>query len=58
MGPTWVLSAPDGPHVGPVNLAVRDYQPYMKFEIHADFDVQGLYLNSLPANVEINAKGR
>ena len=24
MGPTWVLSAPDGPHVGPMNLAVRD----------------------------------
>ena len=23
MGPTWVLSAPDGPHVGPVNLAIR-----------------------------------
>ena len=22
MGPTWVLSAPDGPHVGPMNLAV------------------------------------
>ena len=21
MGPTWVLSAPDGPHVGPMNLA-------------------------------------
>ena len=20
--PTWVLSAPDGPHVGPINLAV------------------------------------
>ena len=20
--PTWVLSAPDGPHVGPMNLAV------------------------------------
>ena len=20
MGPTWVLSAPDGPHVGPMNL--------------------------------------
>ena len=19
MGPTWVLSAPDGPHVGPIN---------------------------------------
>ena len=24
MGPTWVLSAPDGPHVGPMNLAFRD----------------------------------
>ena len=24
MGPTWVLSALDGPHVGPMNLAVRD----------------------------------
>ena len=23
IGPTWVLSAPDGPHVGPMNLAVR-----------------------------------
>ena len=25
MGPTWVLSAPSGPHVGPMNLATRDY---------------------------------
>ena len=24
MGPTWVLSAPDGPHVGPMNLAITD----------------------------------
>ena len=23
MGPIWVLSAPDGPHVGPMNLAIR-----------------------------------
>ena len=23
MGPTWFLSAPDGPHVGPMNLAIR-----------------------------------
>ena len=27
MGPTWVLSAPDGPHVGPTNLAIRDEFP-------------------------------
>ena len=24
MGPTWVLSALDGPHVGPLNLAIRE----------------------------------
>ena len=24
MGSTWVLSAPDGPYVGPINLALRD----------------------------------
>ena len=23
MGPIWVLSAPDGPHIGPMNLAIR-----------------------------------
>ena len=23
MGPTWVLLAPDGPHIGPMNLAIR-----------------------------------
>ena len=23
MGSTWVLSAPDGPNVGPMNLAIR-----------------------------------
>ena len=24
VGPTWALSAPDGPHVGPLNLAIRN----------------------------------
>ena len=28
MGPTWVLSAPDGSLVGPMNLAIRDIYPY------------------------------
>ena len=23
MGPTWVLSTPGGPHVGPINLAIK-----------------------------------
>ena len=26
MGPTWVLSAPDGPHVGRINLVIRDHK--------------------------------
>ena len=25
MGPTWVLPVPDGPHVGPMNFAIRGY---------------------------------
>ena len=29
MGPTWVLSAPYGPHVGPINLAVIE-----RFKVH------------------------
>ena len=24
VGPTWILSAPDVPHIGPMNLAIRD----------------------------------
>ena len=24
LGPTWVLLAPDGPHVGPMNFAIWD----------------------------------
>ena len=27
MGPTWVLSAPDGPHVGPMNLVTESVVP-------------------------------
>ena len=28
MGPIWVLSAPGGPHAGPMNLAIWDYMQY------------------------------
>ena len=33
MGPTLVLSAPDGPHVGPMNLAIRVAKPKQKLSI-------------------------
>ena len=39
MGPTWALSAPDGPHVGPMNLAIWGPLPnHGNFETpHATF---------------------
>ena len=33
MGPTWVLSVPDGPHVGPMNLAIRVVFIIVMYEI-------------------------
>ena len=30
MGPTWVLSAPDGPNVGPMNIAIRVFMQLQK----------------------------
>ena len=35
MGPTWVLSVPNGPHVGPMNLAFR-VQKVMDISRHGD----------------------
>ena len=34
MGPTWVLSAPDRPHVSPMNLAIR-VQTHVKLELQS-----------------------
>ena len=31
MGSTWILSAPGGPHIGPMNLAIRDDITLAKF---------------------------
>ena len=51
MGPTWVLSAPDGPHVGPTNLAIRDgkrfqiilrlHDPSLKTHVSVKVSVHG-----------------
>ena len=36
MGPTWVLSAPGGPHAGPTNLAIRASLFYgMQLSLHS-----------------------
>ena len=36
MGSIWVLPAPDGPHVGPINLAIRDSIGWT-YTIHANY---------------------
>ena len=33
MGPTWVLSAPDGPHVVPMKLATRVVACFMAAQV-------------------------
>ena len=35
MGLTWVLSAPDGPHIGPMNLAISDMLVSMSLSVSA-----------------------
>ena len=44
MGPTWYLSAPIGPHVGPMNLAIRGYYRWMnRISRHNFHDWNGSY---------------
>ena len=43
MGPTWVLLAPDGPHVAPMNLAIRvTHGSYFVFLVHQSFALLAL----------------
>ena len=39
MGPTWVLSAPDGPHIGPMNLVIRGQMEKMALHIYLQYHV-------------------
>ena len=59
MGPTWVLSAPDGPHVGAMKLAIRD--TYLTHLVPAANDLakpwaighqQPRYRSSLHVNID------
>ena len=43
MGPTWVLSAPDGPHDGPMYLAIREGYIFHSYSIEATLKVPGTY---------------
>ena len=50
MGPTWVLAAPDGPHVGPMSLAIRKvhWRIYVSLGLNElKWDVNGSFLSTL-----------
>ena len=62
MEPTWVLSAPDGPHVGPMNLAIRETtvglcnkrypsETDLKLNFHESF-----FAHNIPLNHPIDSK--
>ena len=40
MGPTWALSVPDGPHVGPMNLAIRVLIQKSEYRLHGFYDTE------------------
>ena len=40
MGHTWVLSSPGGPHVGPMNLAIRDDKQRVLMHGHQGWNVR------------------
>ena len=48
MGPTWVLLAPDRPHVGPMNLAIRDLAAIKKDKINGFHLVLGIIFLETP----------
>ena len=52
MGPTWVLSAPDGPHVGLMNLAIRVCKcaiPYWRWRKKIKINITSKVWKHLPA---------
>ena len=55
MEPTWVQSAPAGPHVGPLNLAIRDaYAPLDPDESRWQFLMAAGYVKRRRPYVQIN----
>ena len=55
MGPTWVLSAPVGPHVGPVNLAIKE--DAMKSRFHTSWRNILKATKHLAMNIDKNNRG-
>ena len=45
MGPTWVLSVPDGPDVGPMSLAIRE-----PTDLKTGYQIPGVWWNTVSMN--------
>ena len=68
MGPIWVLSAPDGPHVGPMNLAIGNgfvwfclfwsYQPFSNDTREASTYISENHFNGTKKTSELIITGR
>ena len=48
MGPTWVLSAPGGPHVGPMNLAIWGVQRWQPLRGNTSYVLERLGQHGSP----------
>ena len=48
MGPIWLLSAPDGPHVGPRNLAIRGCSLRYELLSSSDLSIDSLWTTNQP----------
>ena len=59
MGPTWVLPVPDGPHVGPMNLATRDIHPMFTLNAvnHIEVTCMLPFLDRRHGFVKLNFEG-
>ena len=49
MGPTWVLSAPDGPHVDPMNVAIR----VVKMQLDHIWLMQYVFIKALSMPLQV-----
>ena len=51
MGPTWALSAPDGPHVGPMNLAIKADVSGAREQMLAGWCIEGTMIELLDMEI-------
>ena len=56
MGPTWVLSAPDGPHGGPMNLALTVSKHWQQHQNTLNYKVNKILVQYLAQHSSSNSQ--